>query len=633
MSKSTVDVKVDAKLARVLQAQYKKYFDSPHENLIAWMDEESINVWYFLVVGLEAPFECGEYIFKLTAPAEFPQRPPSFEFITPNGVFQPGGPICISIGEFHANDAPGKTGGNGWRPALGMAGFAVNVINAMTAPPDESLGGGIRIISTKDPLKKTFARNSPTANRAYPRIMQAMEDILAANPDLAPCKALAASRRKLQGSAPAPAKSSPIAPPVKASAVSPLAVYEDPELAGMLVDPNDIEAAELEEALQAVAVYEAEVEARVAVAEAAATAVAVRAKPAAAARGVAGARTKTAVAAPAAPVARSVHQRSGGGLSIATNAAIATALAKVSVATVASPMAKAAASRVAHEKSNTINAVRAKAGGAAAARAAEAQAAADAKAAAKLEAANAQAAADAARAKAASDARALTAAAKSKAAAEAKAITDAKARAAVEARVAAEMEDARIKAARTAEAEATKARAAAVEEARVIAAALEVTKARATASVDAKAAVDAARAEAARVRAEAAAARLEKAAAVPEPVIAAPKPVVVAPKPVVVAPKPVVVAPKPVVVAPKKAVAKKVAVAAPVTKKTSAVPQPLEDSLMKEFHSLASADSVELTPTEPLSRSKIPDNVGLSPVEQTKIDEDMDDLINSLLDD
>src|SRR6516164_7845329 len=92
----------EPRLSRILQAQYQGQLQAPHPNLLVWMDPQDIRIWYFLIVGLDAPFLGGEYIFKLTTPNEFPHKPPTFEFMTQNGVYQPGGPICVSVGEFHA---------------------------------------------------------------------------------------------------------------------------------------------------------------------------------------------------------------------------------------------------------------------------------------------------------------------------------------------------------------------------------------------------------------------------------------------------------------------------------------------------------------------------------------------------
>ena len=123
--------------ARVLANQYRIALAKPFEHLLVWADEADLRRWFFLVVGLEPPFAGGEFVFLLTAPDTFPQEPPKFEFLTPNGVFEPGGPICISIGEFHAHDAPGASGGQGWRPCLGMLGFAREVVNALVSTVGE----------------------------------------------------------------------------------------------------------------------------------------------------------------------------------------------------------------------------------------------------------------------------------------------------------------------------------------------------------------------------------------------------------------------------------------------------------------------------------------------------------------
>jgi ubiquitin-protein ligase len=135
-----------------MQFQYKAACEAGHPHLLPLMDERDVRQWYFLVVNLPRPYAGGEYIFRLTAKETFPHDPPSFEFITKNGVFSPGGKVCISIGEFHANSAAGETGAYGWRPSLGMLGFAREVVNGLIDP--DHLGGGIRV------------RNDPPAKKA-----------------------------------------------------------------------------------------------------------------------------------------------------------------------------------------------------------------------------------------------------------------------------------------------------------------------------------------------------------------------------------------------------------------------------------------------------------------------------------
>lgn len=171
------------RLARVLQNQYKRAQDEKdYPNLIPFASESNLKEWYFLVVNLPAPFADGEYIFKLTAPDEFPHKPPGFSFCTQNGVYEPGGPICISIGEFHSDDAAGKTGAYGWRPALGMFGFAREVVNGMIDP--DYLGGGIRVQNETDDLKAQYAAASSKTNaRDHAELMEAFLEFEETHPE------------------------------------------------------------------------------------------------------------------------------------------------------------------------------------------------------------------------------------------------------------------------------------------------------------------------------------------------------------------------------------------------------------------------------------------------------------------
>jgi ubiquitin-protein ligase len=141
------------RLTKVLMAQYSRFLKDPHPNLVAQIDEQDVRIWYFLIYGVDEPFKEGEFIFRLVASNEFPHKPPSFDFITPNGVYETGGKICISISEFHNQN---------WRPSLGMAGFATQVYNGLVC--FNELGHGIRILQTNKFEKKSLAFESKTFN-------------------------------------------------------------------------------------------------------------------------------------------------------------------------------------------------------------------------------------------------------------------------------------------------------------------------------------------------------------------------------------------------------------------------------------------------------------------------------------
>ena len=153
------------RLARIMMFQLKAANKADHPNIMVYMDESDVKRWFFLVTNLPGPYAGGEYIFHLAAPDTFPQKPPEFHFLTPNGVFELTGKICISIGEFHASDAAGKTGAYGWRSALGMIGFAREVVNGMIDP--DYLGGGIRVRNDPPATKARLAAASEAHNRKH----------------------------------------------------------------------------------------------------------------------------------------------------------------------------------------------------------------------------------------------------------------------------------------------------------------------------------------------------------------------------------------------------------------------------------------------------------------------------------
>ena len=87
----------EPRLVRILAEQYRLYVANPHPNMLAVVDESDMRVWHFLIGGLDDPYKGGEYVFTLTAPDDFPAKPPHLEFKTTNGVYAMGGAICISF--------------------------------------------------------------------------------------------------------------------------------------------------------------------------------------------------------------------------------------------------------------------------------------------------------------------------------------------------------------------------------------------------------------------------------------------------------------------------------------------------------------------------------------------------------
>lgn len=204
MASARSESKADPRRVKIMMSQYKEFHKraSPHQ--IAFPDEKDINMWYVLICNLSDVHEFGEYFIKFSAGPEFPQKAPKdFQLLTENGVFEMGGAICLSMGEFHDKDT-GRS--DVWRAALGMPGFAENVANAMISYRD--LGGGIRIRSYDkksakkfDKKARQYARDSQKFNFAHnPGLHKRLEEFIAENPENPAVKGLLIARGKLAAS-------------------------------------------------------------------------------------------------------------------------------------------------------------------------------------------------------------------------------------------------------------------------------------------------------------------------------------------------------------------------------------------------------------------------------------------------
>lgn len=140
---------------RALLNQFARATKAPSDHLKFCRDSEDIGRWYILVhslAGNDDEFVGAEILFRLDAPDNFPNAPPKLAALTANGVYEPGGSICISVGEYHSNN---------YLAALGMEGFAQQIVSGLVGW--KSLGTGIRLCQTTAAEKARLSR----ASRAY----------------------------------------------------------------------------------------------------------------------------------------------------------------------------------------------------------------------------------------------------------------------------------------------------------------------------------------------------------------------------------------------------------------------------------------------------------------------------------
>lgn len=94
--------------------------------------DDNLFEWHFTIRGpAGTAFEGGVYHGRILLPTEYPFKPPNIIFLTPNGRFQVGKKICLSISAHHPEH---------WQPAWGVRLILEALISFMPAEAAGSLG-------------------------------------------------------------------------------------------------------------------------------------------------------------------------------------------------------------------------------------------------------------------------------------------------------------------------------------------------------------------------------------------------------------------------------------------------------------------------------------------------------------
>lgn len=94
--------------------------------------EDNIFEWHFTIRGpQQTNFEGGVYHGRIILPSEYPFKPPSIIFLTPNGRFQVGKKICLSISAHHPEH---------WQPAWGVRLILEALISFLPTEANGALG-------------------------------------------------------------------------------------------------------------------------------------------------------------------------------------------------------------------------------------------------------------------------------------------------------------------------------------------------------------------------------------------------------------------------------------------------------------------------------------------------------------
>jgi ubiquitin-conjugating enzyme E2 J1 len=134
-----------------------------NEHFRAYPLDGDLFEWHFTIAGpVDTPYEGGLYHGRLLLPPEYPFKPPSIIFTTPNGRFQTGVKICLSITGYHPEF---------WQPAWGIRTGLMAIISMMPQKDPSSLGS----LSCSDTDIRIFASKSP--QYICPYCLSSNEDI------------------------------------------------------------------------------------------------------------------------------------------------------------------------------------------------------------------------------------------------------------------------------------------------------------------------------------------------------------------------------------------------------------------------------------------------------------------------
>lgn len=81
------------------------------------------------------PVQGGVYHGRILLPAEYPFKPPSFMMLTPNGRFQTGVKVCLSISSHHPEH---------WQPSWSVRTALTALVAFMPTPGQGALGSLVR---------------------------------------------------------------------------------------------------------------------------------------------------------------------------------------------------------------------------------------------------------------------------------------------------------------------------------------------------------------------------------------------------------------------------------------------------------------------------------------------------------
>ncbi|KAI8803485.1 ubiquitin-conjugating enzyme E2 [Cladochytrium replicatum] len=115
-----------------LLSEFRELQADPSPEFTAAPLEDNMLEWHFTIRGPNTGgFSGGRYHGRMIFPPDYPFKPPNISFLTPNGRFEVGKKICLSITGHHPES---------WRPAWGIATALVAIISFLPTKGEGAIG-------------------------------------------------------------------------------------------------------------------------------------------------------------------------------------------------------------------------------------------------------------------------------------------------------------------------------------------------------------------------------------------------------------------------------------------------------------------------------------------------------------
>lgn len=131
-----------------LMSEWRNLQYNPEKDFVAGPVGDNLFLWHFTIKGpRDTPFEGGIYHGKIVFPQQYPYSPPDIYFLTPNGRFETGKKICLTITSFHPDQ---------WNPAWDVRTALTSIIAFMPTPAEGAVGA----IDMSDADRRKLAKQS-----------------------------------------------------------------------------------------------------------------------------------------------------------------------------------------------------------------------------------------------------------------------------------------------------------------------------------------------------------------------------------------------------------------------------------------------------------------------------------------